>query len=444
MIRTKKHLFTLITTCLIGLQLIGCQVSEAKNKINHKSDISKGWSKTSINATIFRKNSIVSYKGQQYVAYYDSTSHVILAKRKLKTDEWEVTNTGFKGNIKDAHNIISIMIDGDGYLHMSWDHHGNTLHYAKSIQPESLQMGKKESMIGQNERDVTYPEFYKFDNGDLLFAYRNGASGRGNLVLNRYSVKEKKWSRIHSNLIDGENKRNAYWQIDMDTKGIIHISWVWRETWKVETNHDMCYARSNDGGKSWENSKGEKYNLPINAANAEYIYKIPQNSNLINQTSMTTDKEGNVYIATYYKSQTDICTQFHVIYQNEKGWQETTVTKRRQDFSLSGGGSRSIPISRPQIIVEGKGDKRQIAVIYRDEEHQNRACISTVNITAIPNWETTEITDFSLGRWEPSYDTELWKKQNKLHLFIQNVGQGQGETAVDLPAQMVSILQVNL
>jgi hypothetical protein len=44
----------------------------------------------------------------------------------------------------------------------------------------------------------------------MLFAYRSGRSGCGNLVLNRYSVKEKVWTRLHDVLIDGEGARNAY------------------------------------------------------------------------------------------------------------------------------------------------------------------------------------------------------------------------------------------
>ena len=48
--------------------------------------------------------------------------------------------------------------------------------------------------------------------------------------MNRYSVKEKKWYRVQDVLIDGEEQRNAYWQLYVDSKGTIHLSWVWRET----------------------------------------------------------------------------------------------------------------------------------------------------------------------------------------------------------------------
>ena len=105
-------------------------------------------------------------------------------------------------------------------------------------------------MTGKDEDDVTYPEFYRMPDGDLLFVYRSGASGRGNLVLNRYDLKSRKWTRVQDVLIDGENQRNAYWQLYMDKAGVIHLSWVWRETWMVETNHDLCYAYSPDEGKT--------------------------------------------------------------------------------------------------------------------------------------------------------------------------------------------------
>jgi hypothetical protein len=206
--------------------------------------IENGWSQTSVNATIFRKNSIVSSVNYQFVAYYDSSSNVVLARRKHGSNVWEKQVTPYKGNVRDAHNIISIMVDGAGYVHMSWDHHNHPLRYCRGVSPESLEMGDKQNMVGNLENKVSYPEFYKLANGDLIFAYRDGGSGNGNLVMNRYRVETKAWERIQSNLIDGEGKRNAYWQMYIDNAGTIHLSWVWRETPDVKTNHDMCYARS--------------------------------------------------------------------------------------------------------------------------------------------------------------------------------------------------------
>lgn len=425
---------------LILSATLGCSHGATNFNVS-VSEIAKGWSKTSVNATIFRKNSIVSRNGYQYLAFYDEQATVVLARRKVGAENWEVKQTQYKGNVYDAHNVISIMLDGDGYLHMSWDHHNNALNYCKSIEPYGILMGEKFAMVGENEQVVSYPEFYSFANGDLLFAYRDGGSGNGNLVLNKYSTQLKKWVRLQSNLIDGEGQRNAYWQLHIDEQDHILVSWVWRETPDVASNHDMCFAQSVDGGVSWQNSKEEAYVLPINLKTAEIIWEIPQNSNLINQTSMTSDAEGNVYIATYYKAQNDSCTQFHLIYSINGKWQHSTVTKRQNDFNLSGTGTRVIPVSRPQVVVGNFDGDKKVMLVYRDSEWENHAVISSASITKM-DWQAKQISPMSLGKWEPSFDTELWKHENVLHLFIQNVGQGQAETTVDVEPQMVVVLEL--
>ena len=222
-------------------------------------EVGNGYSQTSVNTTVFRNNSLVTQGDEQYISYYDGDGYLVLGKRKLDSDQWTLQRTQYKGNVKDAHNIISMMLDGDGYLHLSFDHHGHKLNYCRSTAPYTLELGDKEPMTGVDEGNVTYPEFYPLNGGDLLFVYRSGSSGRGNLVMNRYSVKEKKWYRVQDVLIDGEDQRNAYWQLYVDEQGTIHLSWVWRETWHVETNHDLCYARSYDNGVTWYKANGKKY-----------------------------------------------------------------------------------------------------------------------------------------------------------------------------------------
>ena len=400
--------------------------------------VGEGWANNSVNTTVFRKNSLVSHRGVQFIAYYNPDGYLVLGKRKLKEQEWTLKQSQYKGNVNDAHNSISIMVDGNGYLHVSWDHHGHPLRYAKSIAPYSLDLGEREPMTDISEGNVTYPEFFRMPNGDLVFMYRDGQSGQGNLVLNRYSTKDKKWVQLQNNLIDGENKRNAYWQACVDHKGTIHLSWVWRETWDVSTNHDLCYARSIDGGKTWENSKAEKYALPINASTAEYCLRIPQNSELINQTSMTTDRKGNPYIATYWRAQDADIPQYHVVYNNGKEWLDLNLGFRKTPFSLKGGGTKSIPISRPQIIAEGG----KMNLIFRDEERDSRASVATYD-TKKNKWTIKDLTSFGVGSWEPSYDTELWKEKGQLHLFVQKTTQVDGEGKADLKPELVQVLEVD-
>ena len=399
-------------------------------------EVAKGYSCTSVNTAVFRNNSLVTHKGEQYISYYDAEGYLVLGKRKLKSKKWTIHRTQYKGNVKDAHNIISMMVDGEGYLHVSFDHHG---HNCRGIAPGSLELGEKMPMTGVDEGNVTYPEFYPLSGGDLLFAYRSGSSGRGNLVMNRYSLKNHAWTRVQDVLIDGENQRNAYWQLYVDEKGTIHLSWVWRETWHVETNHDLCYARSFDNGVTWYQSNGEKYQLPITASNAEYACRIPQNSELINQTSMSADADGKPYIATYWREPGSDVPQYRIVWNDGKTWKYRQVTDRKTPFSLKGGGTKMIPVARPRIVVEDK----EIFYIFRDEERGSRVSMAHTTDVSHGKWSVTDLTDFSVDAWEPSHDTELWKERRKLHLFVQHTRQGDGERTAEIEPQMIYVLETN-
>jgi hypothetical protein len=399
--------------------------------------VAAGWAKNQVNAVIFRKNSVTSFRRNQYVAFYDADSKVLVAKRKLGAKNWEIRQTQFSGNTTDAHNSISLAVDGRGFLHLAWNHHNSPLRYARSLRSESLEFSGNLPMISADETKVTYPEFYNLPNGNLLFFYRDGASGNGNLALNAYDAGTGKWTRRQNNLVDGEGIRNAYPQAAVDARGTIHLSWVWRETPDVATNHDLCYAKSTDGGKTWQKSSGEKYALPITAGTAEYAWRIPPKSELINQTSMTADFRGNPFIATYWRPENSSIPQFQMVYFDGAKWNLSQISNRRTAFSLSGAGTKKIPISRPQIAV----DENKIYVIFRDSERQNRISAAICRDIKKGVWETVDLAETDIGMWEPAFDQNLWQKRKELHIFVQKVGQGDGEKLENIAPQMISILE---
>lgn len=402
---------------------------------------SNGWASNSVNAVIFRKNALVTFNEFQYAAYYDANQFLVLAKRKSGSKSWLINKTQYTGDASDAHKSISIIIDGAGFIHVAWGQHNNNLNYARGVSAGSIELGAKLSMVAAKENKVSYPEFYKLVNGDLLFFYRDGGSGNGNLMINRYSVETKTWKRIQDGMIDGEGNRNAYWQVAIDQGGTLHLSWVWRESPDVASNHDLCYAKSLDGGLTWQKSTGEKYTLPIVEKNAEYALKIPQKSELINQTSMFVDENGKVFIASYWRKSGENIPQYHIVFNDGKQWKVNDLSFRKTAFSLSGGGTKKIPISRPQIIVWQNGANYAAGILFRDEERGSKASIAVNKNIATDDWNINDLTTESVGDWEPSYDTELWKDKKILNLYLQNVIQIDGEGKALTKPTAVQVLQ---
>lgn len=393
------------------------------------SKVGKGFCQTSVNTSIFRQSSVISYGDWQFCAYYDKKGRVVLAKRKLDSRKWQRKTTRFRGNIKDAHNVISLGIDGEGYLHMAFDMHSRPLKYARSIKPFSLKMSALMPMNGVLEDKVTYPEFYTLENGDLLFAYRYGCSGNGNMVLKRYSVKDKNWQTIHENLLDGEGERNAYWKMIVDTKGWLHLSWVWREAPDVATNHDLCYAKSLDGGLTWQKSDGTEYELPIRMKNSEVAVKIPQNSELINQSGIGVDEMGHPFISAYWKDPGNEVPHYRLVWNDGEKWRISQVGKRTKTFTLKGRGTKMVSISRPQVLVKDK----EVFYLCRDFERGSRVSMAHCKDITNPEWEWSDLTDFSVDAWEPTFDINLWNYRWELNLFVQTTHQGDGERPADHP-----------
>jgi hypothetical protein len=426
----------LIAACLLILS--GTTIAQTKTSL---TTVGKGWAANSVNAVIFRHNSLTSFNDTQYIAYYDSAQRLVIGKREISSGRWTVQVTPYTGKATDAHNTISIITDGEGYLHVSWDHHNNELRYARSVTPGSLQLTDKLPMTGIKESKVTYPEFYRLPNGNLLFLYRDGGSGNGNLMLNHYDTKTKQWARLQDGWINGEGQRSPYWQMAIDKAGTIHISWVWRESPDVASNHDMMYARSKDGGRSWEKSTGEKYTLPITAATNEYAWRIPQNRELINSTSMSADDAGNPYIVTYWRDSAGAVPQYRLVYHNGQQWRMQQISQRTTPFSLSGGGTKRIPMSRPQILISNNIGTVQGVMVYRDIERNERVSVAYCNDITKGKWRVKDLTIDPVGLWEPSYDKEIWQTKHILHLFVERVEQGDGEKTRAIPPQPVKVLE---
>ena len=208
----------------------------------------------------------------------------------------------------------------------------------------------------------------------------------------------------------------------------------------MASNNDLCYAVSKDGGQTWEKSTGEKYAIPVTQASAEIICTIPQRSELINQTSMYVDGKGKIFIASYWKGQGDL-PQYQLVYRTSNQWKQMDLAFRKTKFSLSGQGTKKIPVSRPQVIAWQRGRKNFAALIFRDEDRGAVVSVVSAQLKKKMKWHITDLPGGSTGDWEPSYDTDLWKRENILHLFVQPVFQADAEGVMKQPPSGVKVLE---
>jgi hypothetical protein len=218
---------------------------------------------------------------------------------------------------------------------------------------------------------------------------------------------------------------------------------VWRRSPDVSTNHDICYAKSKDGGVTWTDSMGKKMALPMTAATCEVALKIPEKSELINQTTIAGDKEGHPYIATYFRPAGTTVPQYQLVYHDGSRWQTSQVGNRTQGFTLAGGGTKRIPISRPLIMVDSSKTPARIFVAFRDGERNDHATLASIEDLKKGAWALKDLSTESWGSWEPSFDPTRWNNDHIMDLFIQKTDQLDGNDGSNrtLPPTKASVLE---
>nr|WP_241698445.1 BNR repeat-containing protein [Flaviflexus huanghaiensis] len=418
--------------------------------VGEGDEIGPGWALNSINATAFSKSPLVTSARAdngdeiQTVAYYDPQANLVIARKNLtRGTEWERHITQYSGQVLDGHNSISLAVDGDGYLHVSWGMHGQPMQYARSLAPWSMFLGPIEPLTGRQENRVTYPEFHQQSNGNLFMLYRSGLSGDGNLVVNHYNTSTRRWTQVQSNLIDGLSQRKSpYWQAAVDSQDRLHVSWNWRSTPDVYTNHDFMYARSTDAtGTRWEKSTGEPYAMPITAEQAELIVPIPQGSELMNQTAMAVDEANNPYIVSYWRPEPDEPIQYMIMYLSEGEWKVHNTGLRQTDFTHYTPGSKLAIMGRPKILVTGSGSDAIIHLIVRDKDFFGSAATLLSSRVGSERWSSLALTDDSLRYWEPVFDIARWQRSGQLDILVARTG-GIRSTVGNYPPENFYVLRV--
>jgi len=293
----------------------------------------------------------------QYVAFYDAERQLVVGQRKLDESPFRFkklpTSVGW-----DSHNSIVMAVDKRGYLHVSGNMHVTPLIYFRMTRPHDLEsLIPIHKMVGENEDRVTYPHFIITPNGDLVFYYRDGASGRGRQLFNVYDAESQSWRRLLPvPLLDGGEEMSAYPSGPiLGPDGMWHLCWMWRDTPDCSTNHDISYARSRDL-VHWETVDGSPLNLPITPATPGVIVDpVPIKLGLINVGHHVGFDSQRRPIVTYHKyDQAGRSQIYNARWENDR-WVIYQTSNWEYRWEFSGGGSIGAEIAAGPVQIAKAG-----------------------------------------------------------------------------------------
>lgn len=432
-----------------------------------------------VHGVTFQQDGVVTYKGWQYAAYYQSffngtrnIGRVSVGRRPLPGGTWQTfTFTDYDFTTIDSHNDVVLGICAeDGSIHLSFDHHVATLKYRASVpglanHPTTTAWNA--SMFGPTRdrfngstalTQVTYPRFIPTPSGKLLFTYRSGSSGGGDEVLLEYSGTTGTWTTVgqyttrsgsYTGTFASGTDRNAYFDMTVfDSSGRLHATWCWRETPDASSNHDLLYAYSDDVGRTWKNQLGAQ----IGVAGSSFIgvttpgiiaWSIPQSRNYINNSAMATDRQGRVHLVAWHLPDAEPNQAFDQAVTSKSRyhhyWRGTDGIWRRNPTTLTG--------SRAKLAVDDDG---RLFLMYGDAGNLQIATASpAANPEATPaaSWNTWSNLNLVGGALPAGKavnvnlvsDTSRWDQDRILSLYAQETNiSGTGPTPLHVMDYHVS------
>jgi hypothetical protein len=232
-------------------------------------------------------------------------------------------------------------VDGDGHLHVTGNMHCVRLIYFRTETSGDITSLNQLNMTGEEEDRVTYPKFLTDQEGTLLFNYRNGNSGNGTRIWNKYDVATRRWSRLlETPLLDGEGRYNAYpLGPILGPDGWFHLVWVWRDTPDCATNHHLSHARSKNL-VHWESTFGQKIELPMTLDESSlWVDPIPSGGGIINGCQQLTFDANHRPIVTYHKSDANGNMQIYAARPEGTEWSRHVLTDWQRPIEFGGRGS---------------------------------------------------------------------------------------------------------
>lgn len=408
-----------------------------------------------VNGRSHQQQALTTHRGYQYAAYVDADRQICLGRRQLPGDQWEIirfTDHRFKTN--DSHNTAVVGIcENDGTIHLAFDHHATPWNYRVSkigVANEPERFDWDASLFGPISRSlgsipasdrVTYPRFFSSPDGNLMLYYRSVTSGNGDGVIERYDGKRHDWlpgygqfiardMGIHRHGDQTSEFRCPYMDPPTFAGNRLHASWIWRDRFlktHPANQHDLCYAYSDDYGKTWHSSGGKIIGrtgtqpMHLNTPGL-VVFPISQDKYISNQNSLFVQEDGRVHVVLKARDDQSGVQRYHHYWRDQAGRWSVDV------LPFSG--------NRPKLVGTAEG---VLFLVFSDDFDDNDERHSVLLAKGVPNdsqdgwdWQRLPDTDQTTCG-DPLVDVTRWKKEGVLSIYFQATPSTIIETTENIP-----------
>jgi hypothetical protein len=242
---------------------------------------------------------VATHNGDIYLAYVDPQLRTVVTR--VSQGGGQQTGVVLANTVNDSHNLPSLGIDANGFIHVAYNMHGarnDPWQYSVSRNPEDP---RSFTSIGPTNprvipgRGVTYPQFFRDREGVLYAAARNTVGrardpGWRGFMVARYNAGSQRWT-----MLGGTNYRygervlfwnnsgrtgfagtNIFYQeyqgkVFFDANNRMHLSVDTFINPGDRASH-ILYAFSDNQGDTWFRAEGQRItSLPITAQTASVV-----------------------------------------------------------------------------------------------------------------------------------------------------------------------------